>query len=286
LVFAFFLFNPAPMLFNRVHEAKVLASPRAAEYQGLQQEFDATFAARKRAAESLAAAEHGGSPGGERVAAREAFIAVDRDLASVRSRATALVKDVAKDSRYSDVNYVFPTFILTYMPVGLVGLMIAAILSAAMSASSGEMNALATATVMDFYRRHVNPTAPDSTYVLVSKIATAFWGLFACGVAVFATNLGSLIEVVNAFGSYFYGSVLGVFILALGFKRANGHGAFIGLIAGLIVVFSVAYHPATQSISYLWYNVIGAVVVTAVGLVVSMAMPGTPVAVTVDRTRR
>jgi Na+/proline symporter len=168
---------------------------------------------------------------------------------------------------------VFPTFILNYMPIGLVGVMIAAILSAAMSASSGEMNALATATVIDFYRRHVNPNAPDSRYLFVSKLATAFWGLFACGVAVFAADRGSLIEVVNIFGSLFYGSVLGVFILALGVKRATGHGAFIGLIAGLAVVFTVAFHPATKSISYLWFNVIGAVVVTVVGTLVSLVTP-------------
>jgi Na+/proline symporter len=160
------------------------------------------------------------------------------------------------------------------MPVGLVGLMIAAIVSAAMSASSGEMNALATATVLDLYKRHVEPGADDARVVLVSKIATVFWGLFACVVSMFAANLGSLIEVVNRFGSLFYGSVLGVFILALGVKRANGHGAFIGMIAGIATVFVVAFAPATSSISYLWFNVIGAVVVVVVGLVISALTKG------------
>jgi Na+/proline symporter len=172
------------------------------------------------------------------------------------------------------VNYVFPTFILTYMPIGFVGLMIAAILAAAMSASSGEMNALATATLVDFYRRHFAPNAPEARYIFVTKLATAFWGLFACGVAIYAANIGSLIEVVNQFGSLFYGSVLGVFILALGTKRVNGHGAFIGLIAGLIAVFVVAFHPATKSISYLFHNVIGAVVVIVVAAIVSIATGG------------
>jgi solute:Na+ symporter, SSS family len=109
--------------------------------------------------------------------------------------------------------------------------------------------------------------------VLVSRIATAFWGLFACGVAIYAANIGSLIEVVNQFGSLFYGSVLGVFILALGLKRANGHGAFVGLIAGIAAVFFVAFHPATKSISYLFHNVIGAIVVTVVGVIVSALVP-------------
>ena len=166
----------------------------------------------------------------------------------------------------------FPTFILTYMPVGLVGLMIAAILSAAMSASSGEMNALATATVIDFYKRHVNPAATDARIVLRLEDRDGVLGTVRlCGRRLFAANLGSLIEIVNTFGSLFYGSVLGVFILALGVKRANGHGAFVGLIAGLVVVFIVAFHRRRRSISYLWYNVIGAVVVTVVGLGVSLA---------------
>jgi Na+/proline symporter len=127
---------------------------------------------------------------------------------------------------------------------------------------------------MDFYRRHVSPDATDAKIVFVSRIATAFWGLFACGVAVFAADQGSLIEVVNKYGSYFYGSVLGVFILALGTKRANGHGAFVGLVAGLGTVFTVASLPATSSIAYLWFNVIGAVVVVIVGMAVSLATPG------------
>jgi Na+/proline symporter len=273
-VFTFFLFNRAPMLFNPLYESRVLESARGAEYQSLQQEFDQKQDARKAAAEALAGT--GDSDASAEIVGlrREAFTQADAAVRDVRSRAVALVKDVTGDQRYTDVNYVFPTFILTYMPVGLVGLMIAAILAAAMSASSGEMNALATATLVDFYRRHFAPNAPESRYLLVSKLATAFWGLFACGVAIYAANIGSLIEVVNQFGSFFYGSVLGVFMLALGTKRVNGHGAFVGLIAGLAAVFIVAFHPATKSISFLFHNVIGAVVVIVVGVAVSGATGG------------
>jgi SSS family transporter len=273
LTFTFFLFNRAPMLFNPVHEAEVQSSPRAAEYHALLQEYQARDADRRAAAERLAGAESTDANPMLATLARAAFTNADAAVRDVRARAVALVKDVSHDEGYADVNYVFPTFILTYMPMGLVGLMIAAIVSAAMSASSGEMNALATATVLDLYKRHVNPQATDARVVLVSQLATVFWGLFACVVSVFAADRGSLIEVVNTFGSLFYGSVLGVFILALGVKRANGHGAFSGMIAGIVVVFAVAFHPATRSISYLWYNVIGAVVVTVVGLAVSLATP-------------
>ncbi len=106
-------------------------------------------------------------------------------------------------------------------------------MAAAMSSIASELNALATTTVIDFYRRMVRPEAPDAHYLMVSRVATGFWGVFACIVALFATNLGSLIEVVNRFGSFFYGSILGVFMLAMLTRRASGTGAFVGLIGGM-----------------------------------------------------
>jgi SSS family solute:Na+ symporter len=209
-------------------------------------------------------------------------VKANADVTAVRSKATAIVKDITGDTTYTDVNYVFPTFILTYMPVGLIGLMIAAIISAAMSATSGELNALATASSMDIYRRLVNPTGPDSDTLRFSKIATVFWGLFGCGVAYYAANVGSLIEVVNKLGSLFYGSMLGAFILAIGTKRANGHGAFAGLIAGLITVFTFVFSDSTKDIGYLWHNIIGAVVCVVVGLIVSALTGGNKAAATAE----
>src|SRR5881227_1492170 len=127
-----------------------------------------------------------------------------------------------------------------------------------MSASAGELNALATATIIDFYRRHFVKVGTDSHYLFVSKLATIGWGLFACVVAMYAANQGSLIEVVNRYGSFFYGSLLGVFMLAILSKRATAQGAFFGLIAGIAVVLTVAF---TTPIAFLWHNVIGAVTV-------------------------
>jgi solute:Na+ symporter, SSS family len=144
--------------------------------------------------------------------------------------------------------------------------MIAAIFAAAMSTASGELSSLASATVIDFYRRHFVKDASDSHYLRVSKVATAGWGVFACVVAIFAANQGSLIEVVNRFGSFFYGSILGVFMLAILARRATAAGAFVGLIAGMAVVLFVAF---TTSVAFLWHNLIGAVVVVVVGLLVS-----------------
>ena len=276
LTFSFFLFNKNPMLFNPVHEQKVLASPRAAEYKALETQYDSTFVVRESAARALADADHGDKSSAAYQQAKDAFVKANADVTAVRTKATSIVKDITHDTTYTDVNYVFPTFILNYMPIGLVGLMIAAIISAAMSASSGELNALATASVMDIYRRHINTTGPDADYLRFSKIATGFWGLFACGVAYYAANQGSLIEVVNKLGSLFYGSMLGAFILAIGTKRANGTGAFAGLIVGLITVISFSFHPATKDVGYLWHNLLGAVVCVTVGMIVSLATGGNP----------
>ena len=132
-----------------------------------------------------------------------------------------------------------------------------------MSSISSELNSLATTSVIDFYRRWVKPEATDAHYLAVSRGATAFWGVFACVVATFAATLGSLIEVVNRFGSFFYGSILGVFLLAM-IPRARGTGAFVGLIAGMTVVGFVNFGT---DVAYLWQNVIGAVVVLVVGMV-------------------
>jgi len=256
LVFVFYVFQTPPMLFNRAYDARVAAGPRAADYAALEQQFTAAFDERRRAAEQ---------------ADRAAFLAADDRVRDIRARAVAIVKDTTGDEGYNDVNYVFPTFITTRMPIGLVGLMIAAIFAAAMSASAGELNSLATATIIDFYRRHFVTAATDAHYLSVSKLATIGWGLFACVVAMSAANQGSLIEVVNRYGSFFYGSLLGVFILAILTRRATAAGAFWGLIAGMAVVLTVAF---TLPIAFLWHNLIGAVVVVTVGLAISAMAPG------------
>ncbi|MBI3492176.1 MAG: sodium:solute symporter [Acidobacteria bacterium] len=256
LVFVFYLFQAPPMLFNRSYDARVAASAQAGEYAALERDFDSAVAARRDAASR-----------GD----RETFLSSDARVNDIRAKATTVVKQATGDASYNDVNYVFPTFITTRMPIGLVGLMIAAIFAAAMSASGGELNALATATIIDFYRRHFVKDGSETHYLAMSKIATIFWGLFACVVATFAANQGSLIEVVNRYGSWVYGSLLGVFILAILTKRATGLGAFWGLISGMVAVVAVAWE--LPWITYLWYNLIGAVVAVGVGMAVSLVVP-------------
>jgi Na+/proline symporter len=172
-----------------------------------------------------------------------------------------------------DVNYVMPNYVLNHLPLGMAGIFIAAVMAAAMSSIAAELNSLSTATVIDFYQRWFRPQASDAHYLRVSKIATAFWGVFACLIAVQAGSLGSLIEVVNRFGSFFYGSILGVFLLAM-IPRTRAIGAFWGLIAGMTAVGLVSF--GAPQVAFLWYNVIGAVVVVTVGVVLSMGAPAAP----------
>jgi len=266
LMFLFFLYTPSPMLFNRVHEREMRDGPQATEYRALESRFDGATASRSAAARVMTRAEAAGDTRSVEAAKAE-FRRQDAETRTVRSEAIALVRKSTGDAAYSDVNYVFPTFITEHMPIGLPGLLVAAILAAAMSTIAGELSALSTATVIDFYRRFVRAEASDAHFLRVSRVATGFWGLFACVVAVWAAELGSLIEVVNRFGSFFYGSILGVFILAVGFPRATANGAFVGLLAGMAAVGWVA---SATSVAFLWHTVIGAVAVVIVGMALSL----------------
>jgi Na+(H+)/acetate symporter ActP len=261
LVFVFHVFTAPPLIFSSEADER-LRRDAADEYAALQQEHDAAIAARRDAARRFAQASDEG--------ARQAVRATDGAVQQIRRRARELVRQTTGDAAFDDVNYIIPGFILEHIPVGLVGLLILAVLLAATDTIAGELNSLSTATVIDFYRRWVKPSAADAHYLRVSRMATGLWGLFACMVAVWAAELGSLIEVVNRIGSFFYGSVLGVFILAIAFPRATGTGAFVGLIAGMSVVAWVA---GFTPVAFLWHNVIGAVVVVVVGLALSLAAP-------------
>ena len=259
LVFVFYLFQRPPLLFNPVHERAVQAQA-GEQYTALQTRFAQAFEARTAAARNLANADAATTAG-----AKAALRASEATVTATRAEALALAESVTGQSP-RDVNYIIPRFVIDFLPVGLLGLFIAGVLAAAMSSIAAELNSLATATVIDFYRRYVRPEGEDAHYLTVSKLATAFWGLFACIIAVFAVNLGSLIEVVNRFGSFFYGSILGVFLLAM-VPRARATGAFVGLLAGMGAVAAVNF--GAPSVSFLWHNVVGAVTVVVVGILLS-----------------
>lgn len=258
MVFVFFIFEKPPALFQPVELKKVEAKPA---FAGVQERYNRAFEERKAAAESYLNAQHSGDSA-----------AKANSLAQYRKAQGDIVQahgDVEKlvGGGFNDTNYIFLSFVTKYLPAGVVGLIIAVIFSAAMSSTSGEINSLATVTVIDFYKRHFRPGASDMHYVSASRLATLFWGCYAIGFAQFGKNFGALIEAVNMVGSLFYGGLLGVFVLAFGFKRVSGRGAFYGVVVGEAAIFAVALFT---KISFLWYNVIGAVVVVATGLLISL----------------
>jgi solute:Na+ symporter, SSS family len=255
MVFVFYQFSQPPVVFN---EHEIARSAQATQFQSIQQDYTEAFGKRRDAALNFSE-----KPIEE---FRQRYVDADKQLNETRKHAVDFVKANGNPT-FNDVNYVFPTFVLQNMPIGVIGLLIAAIFAAAMSSIAAELNALATATTIDFYRRLISPDATDQRYVLVGRISTFVWGIFACFVAIFAANLGSLIEVVNKFGSFFYGSLLGVFVLAFVVRRANARGAFFGLLFGITSVWIASGYT---NIEFLWFNVIGCVVTVAVGYLVSL----------------
>jgi len=269
LVFVFYQFEAPPLLFNPVQERKVHEAQPGA-LADLQARYGTAVAARLAAARAVSTARGAGDNAA--TSATADFRARDSVVTSVRAEALKLVERTT-GQQSKDVNYIIPRFVVEQLPIGLAGLFIAGVLAAAMSAIAAELNSLATSTVIDFYRRWFRKEASDAHFLAVSKGATAFWGLFAMVVASYAATLGSLIEVVNRFGSFFYGSILGVFMLAM-IPSARAMGAFIGLIAGMSAVAVVNF--GAPQVAFLWHNVVGAVTVVVVGMLVGAVSGGGP----------
>jgi SSS family transporter len=270
LVFVFYLYQAPPLLFNPVQADRVrVASPDTLAQ--LESRYQSAHAARLVAAQALVNSRRDGT-GLE--AAAVTFRGTDSSVTAVRNDALALVQRVTGENA-RDVNFIIPHFVLTVLPIGLTGIFIAAVMAAAMNAISAELTSLSTATIIDFYRRWVRPQAPDAHFLFVSRAATGVWGVFACIVATFAATLGSLIEVVNRFGSFFYGSILGVFLLAM-IPWCRARGAFFGLLAGMGTVATVAI--GVPAVAFLWHNVIGAVAVVSVGTILSLPRRTPPAA--------
>ena len=244
MVFVFYVHVQPPMIFHPGEMKKIEQSAGAAQ---LQHRFHQAWQARKAA--------------------------VGRDDAAFL-RAQAEMDQVRKQSgATNDTNFIFLTFVTHYLPAGLVGLVMAAIFAAAMSTISAEVNSLATVTVIDIYKRHFAQEASDGHYLWASRIFTALWGVYAVFAAGFGRSLGSLIEAVNMVGSFFYGSLLGAFILAFYAPRVGANAAFLAILLGEAAVVAVHF---TWSISFLWYNVVGAVAVVSAGLLLSFVLPKNP----------
>jgi solute:Na+ symporter, SSS family len=263
LVFVFYIFHRPPMLWNPAHNEAV-SRREPLSYFILETKYQSEITARAMAADRFVRANRVGDTVAKEAALREF---ADRDARATTARADALtLANLVTREPSRDVNYMIPNFVLRHLPIGLAGIFIAAILAAAMNAVAAELNSLATSSVIDFYRRWFRREGSDSHFLVVSRAATMVWGLFACVIATFAASLGSLIEVVNKFGSFFYGPILGVFLLAM-IPRARAVGAFTGAIVAMGAVAAVAF--GAPKVSFLWWNVVGAATVVVVGAALS-----------------
>ena len=272
MVFVFFIFERPPLLFQQVELNKIQSRAAPGELEPISRQFNAAFEQRKQAAQGILEARRQGDQA-LRKRNLEEYREAQKQLDAARRQSAGLVEKMDGPKGFNDTNYIFLSFVTRYMPAGIVGLILAAVFAAAMSSSSGEINSLATVTIIDIYRRHNRKDATDRHIVRAARIATAFWGCYAIAFAQYGKNLGALIEAVNIVGSLFYGGMLGVFVLAFYFPRVRGTAAFTGVLAGEAAIF---YAHFFSQISFLWYNVIGCLVVVGTALAITLVQPRQP----------
>jgi Na+(H+)/acetate symporter ActP len=263
MVFVFYQFNASPLNFNPGANEEVLKSEYVVEYQQLEKEH-VEIENKKRAifADGFQVDEK-----------KEIQSLNERDLA-LKESAKVIIKKVDDSSikkiESNDKDYVFIHFILNNLPRGLIGLLLAVILSAAMSSTASELNALASTTAIDLYKRNVGENKSDEHYVKASKWFTLAWGIIAISVACVANLFDNLIQLVNIIGSIFYGNVLGIFLLAFFVKYVTGNAVFIAALitqALIIIVFLLDWLP------YLWLNLLGCVLVMGIAIIIQTFIP-------------
>jgi SSS family solute:Na+ symporter len=259
MIFVFYQFVTPPLFFNPVETAKVKSSVYAEEYNRLEVDLGRVHQQKQDHIRDMLSALDSQAETQVEGAVQELRQSRASELV-IRDQAIDLIRRTDPAADTNDTNYIFLSFVINFLPVGVVGLILAAILSASMSSTSAELNALASVTVIDIYKRVFKRKASDRHYLFASRVATVFWGIYAINFALFANRLGSLIEAVNILGSLFYGAILGIFLIAFYFKRIGGHATFAAAIVAELSV--LACHFFTD-IPYLWFNVIGCVVLIA-----------------------
>lgn len=248
MVFLFYQFEKPPLYFNQPAVQLAIEHGFGPQLAQLQTRFDDVFARKRDGMHAVAAG----------TADAQQLLRLDGEARGIRDETRKVLEQSGASPKSKDSDYVFITFVLQHLPHGVVGLLVAVIFCATMSATAATLNALGSTTAVDFYRPLIRPEASDHHYVVATQILTAAWGLAAIGVASFASLVENLIEAGNILGSVFYGSILGIFLVAFFLRRVRGSAVFFAAIAAQALVFSLFF---TLSISYLWYNLIGCVAV-------------------------
>lgn len=262
LVFVFYLYFRAPIFFNEAQLARVHKTEQGPALIKLEDKYGELGQLKQQQVKQLAAALE--TDNSTQIAnAKKALQQTDDKSQQVRTEALSLIKASDPTGDANDTNYIFLHFVVNSLPKGLVGLLIAIIFLAAWGSIAAALNSLASTTVIDVYKRLYNQNATEDHYLKISKLWTLIWGVFCIVVAQFAGNLGSLIEVVNVLGSWFYGVILGIFMVAFYLKHVGGTATFWSAIIAEVVVLVVYW---TGSISFLWLNAIGCLLVIVLAL--------------------
>ena len=251
MVFVFFQFNQPPVFFNDAAVQEVKSNPANKQlYEETELAYRQIFEQKRDKVEALAL-----SNSDTEVEALQADIEkLENESDLLRDKAKSIIKSTDEDLETNDTDYVFISFVMKYLPSGVIGLLLAVIFSAAMSSTASELNALASTTIVDVYKRNLNTKGSEKHYLIASKMATLLWGAIAVGFALFAGLLDNLIQAVNILGSIFYGTILGIFLVGFFIKRVKGQAVFI---AAVIAQFIVLYFYFFTEVAYLWFNVIG-----------------------------
>ncbi|MFT7343616.1 MAG: SSS family solute:Na+ symporter [Lentimonas sp.] len=275
LVFVFYQFNKPPLFFNKTGTEKVLSSSYKNEYQKLESDYTLVFEEKKGLVEDLIVAEnkHENSKVAE-IQTRLGELQLQEK--EVRDEAKEIVAKVDSSIETNDKDYIFMGFVMDYLPVGIVGLLFSVMFCAAMSSTASELNALATTTTIDIYKRSVKKKESDKHYLNSSRLFTLMWGVLAMIFATYASLFENLIQAVNVLGSLFYGTILGIFLVAFYVKRVNGHAVFIAAIISELMVLGIYYlnandiswTPSFLKMGYLWFNLVGCGLVIFIGLFV------------------
>jgi len=263
LLYVFYIFNPQPIFFNKVETAKVKSGVYSSEFSELEKSYANVQDSRKQITLKLVEGVQSGNNATTDFAASE-LVKIEKESQLIRQEAKGVMLKNDKLADVNDTNYVFLKFVTDYLPAGIIGLLIAVIFAASMSSTSSELNALASTTIVDIYKRSINKKGSDQHYLSASKWATVFWGIYAIAVAEFANRMGSLIEAVNILGSLFYGTILGIFLVGFYMKKISGNSVFYSAVIAEVIVF---WCFKFTGISFLWYNVIGCLVVMALSLI-------------------
>ena len=266
LLYVFYIFYIPPVHFNETSVNTVMDAGAKVEMEAIKMDHESWAQKRKQAAIDYNEAMNMG--GDEQInEAKSQLKTATGQMNEEREKMKELISEIDGSINTKDSDYVFLTFILNYLPEGLIGLLIAVIFSAAMSSTSGELNALASTSAVDFYKNLINKNASDAQYVVASKWLTLLWGVLAIAFAFMASWSENLIEMVNILGSIFYGNILGIFLVAFFIKYVKGTATFWAAIISQLLVIVLF---ASTSIGYLWYNLIGCTGVVLISLVIQL----------------